>query len=125
MQEDRLKDLNAKRGHSSDLYIEYLCCVEIQVTRPEFIEHCKTLYAKQGGRCALSGVTLEYGYRIKNPCYIAIDRLDVNQPYSEANVRIVSLFVKKVHLTWNDDTIFHFAKQITRVRTVAEAKDDE
>lgn len=55
-------------------------------------EDCVDLYKEQEGKCALSGIVLEYGTPHLNKWdsnNISIDRIDTDGPYSKDNVQLV------------------------------------
>ncbi len=70
------------------------------------IEYAWRLYEKQGGRCALTGVPLEFGGWHKRPT-ASLDRLDNAQGYIEGNIQWVH---KSVNIMRNIYSIEHFVE---------------
>ena len=109
------------RGRSAADFINYLCfassvrTVEArnQRSQDEFVNHCQELYVAQNGMCALSGVEMIYGWYVRHPCQISIDRIDHSRGYEIGNVRLVTWFVNNMRNNAEDDVVFYFAKKIT------------
>ena len=77
------------------------------------IEALAILWFKQKGRCALTGVMLEYesgSQHSKNPNRASIDRIDNDLGYVQGNVRLLSHYANNAKSTWSDETFMNFAK---------------
>jgi hypothetical protein len=68
------------------------------------IQYAWMLYERQGGRCALTGVPLEFGAWHKRPT-ASLDRLDNEQGYVEGNIQWVH---KSVNIMRNIYSLEHF-----------------
>ena len=114
--------LRNRRGTSAAAFIEYLCCASalrsaesrFQRAKPEFIQHCQRLYAEQRGLCAVSGVRMIYGWHVKHPRQISIDRIDHCKGYEVGNVRLVTWFVNNARSNMSDDVLLFFAREIVK-----------
>jgi 3'-phosphoadenosine 5'-phosphosulfate sulfotransferase (PAPS reductase)/FAD synthetase len=88
---------NAKFGWDYNLTIPYLA----------------KLWFEQKGRCALTGIMLEYesgDLQSKNPYRASVDRIDNNHGYVQGNVRLLTHWANNAKSTWSDETFIKFVK---------------
>lgn len=72
------------------------------------LKYLAELWFEQRGRCALTGVLLDYetgDLSSKNPFRTSIDRIDNSRGYIKGNVRLVTHWANNAKSTW-DDQIF-------------------
>lgn len=75
------------------------------------IPYLAKLWFKQKGRCAVTGLMLEYesgDQHSKNPCRTSIDRIDNNRGYVEGNVRLLTHWANNAKSTWPDEIFIKF-----------------
>lgn len=85
----------AKFGWECDLTIPYLA----------------KLWFKQKGRCALTGIMLQYesgDLQSKNPYRTSVDRIDNNRGYVQGNVRLLTHWANNAKSTWPDEIFVKF-----------------
>lgn len=84
------------------------------------IPYLAQLWFEQKGRCALTGIMLEYesgDVQSKNPYRTSVDRIDNNLGYIQGNVRLLTHWANNAKSTWPDETFIKFVKS---ANTVAE-----
>lgn len=77
------------------------------------IAYLAELWFKQKGRCALTGIMLEYESGdswSKNPYRASVDRIDNKLGYVKGNVRLLTHWANNAKSTWPDDTFTKFVK---------------
>jgi hypothetical protein len=82
-------------------------------------EYLVALYWEQKGKCAISGVEMEFqsGTReCKNPNRLSIDRIDNTKGYIKGNVRLVTHWVNNAKSTYGDDVLMEYSKKIAKKR---------
>jgi hypothetical protein len=91
--------------------------LEISIT----VDDLKTLYEKQSGKCAITGIDLEhstYNYRrdnnqhIINKWNISLDRIDSSKGYSLDNVHLVGAIVNRMKTDLNMREFVEISSQI-------------
>jgi len=79
-------------------------------------EYLYVLYEQQQGKCALSGLPLEFKSGTpskKNPYGCSIDRIDSDVGYVEGNVRLLTHIVNNAKSTYTDSLLIEVAKKLT------------
>jgi hypothetical protein len=82
------------------------------------IPYLAKLWFKQKGRCALTGIMLEYesgDLQSKNPYRTSVDRIDNNLGYVQGNVRLLTHWANNAKSTWPDETFIKFVKSANMV----------
>ena len=77
------------------------------------IPYLAQLWFEQNGRCALTGIMLEYesgDVQSKNPYRTSVDRIDNNLGYIQGNVRLLTHWANNAKSTWPDETFIKFVK---------------
>jgi hypothetical protein len=77
------------------------------------IPYLAKLWFEQKGRCALTGIMLEYesgDLQSKNPYRTSVDRIDNNHGYVQGNVRLLTHWANNAKSTWSDETFIKFVK---------------
>ena len=77
------------------------------------IPYLAKLWFKQKGRCALTGIMLEYESgdpQSKNPYRTSVDRIDNNRGYVQGNVRLLTHWANNAKSTWPDEIFIKFVK---------------
>ena len=77
------------------------------------IPYLAKLWFDQKGRCALTGIMLEYesgDLQSKNPYRTSVDRIDNNGGYVQGNVRLLTHWANNAKSTWSDETFIKFVK---------------
>jgi|TARA_R110000868_G_scaffold228256_2_gene481263 hypothetical protein len=77
------------------------------------IPYLAQLWFEQKGRCALTGIMLEYesgDVQSKNPYRTSVDRIDNNLGYIQGNVRLLTHWANNAKSTWPDETFIKFVK---------------
>jgi len=75
------------------------------------IPYLAKLWFKQKGRCALTGIMLEYESgdpQSKNPYRTSVDRIDNNRGYVQGNVRLLTHWANNAKSTWADEIFVKF-----------------
>ena len=75
------------------------------------IPYLAKLWFKQKGRCALTGIMLEYergDRQSKNPYRTSVDRIDNNRGYVQGNVRLLTHWANNAKSTWPDEIFVKF-----------------
>ena len=74
--------------------------------RDELIKYLKTLYKKQDGKCAITGLPLELqtGTGKPNPNKCSVDRIDSNRGYNNRNVWLVAWWANQMKLDMTMET---------------------
>jgi hypothetical protein len=75
------------------------------------IPYLAKLWFKQKGRCALTGIMLEYERgdpQSKNPYRTSVDRIDNNRGYVQGNVRLLTHWANNAKSTWPDEIFVKF-----------------
>jgi hypothetical protein len=84
------------------------------------LDYLANLWFKQQGRCALTGVLLDYesgSSNNKNPYRTSIDRIDNSKGYVRGNVRLLTHWANNAKSTWGDDIFETFVKTANKVLT--------
>jgi hypothetical protein len=71
-------------------------CKKLRRPLPAFdltADYLYQLFKQQGGRCALSGVTLSL--TANHPHCLSLDKIDANRMYSEGNVQWLSWYINR------------------------------
>lgn len=71
-----------------------------------------TLYAKQGGRCALTGWELTPLVKCKNT--ISIDRIDNSKGYTIDNIQLVAAQANRAKNKWTNDEFIELCRAVAR-----------
>ena len=82
------------------------------------IPYLAKLWFEQKGRCALTGIMLEYesgDLQSKNPYRTSVDRIDNNLGYVQGNVRLLTHWANNAKSTWPDDVFVKFVKSANKV----------
>jgi len=86
------------------------------------IPYLAKLWFEQKGRCALTGIMLEYesgDVQSKNPYRTSVDRIDNNLGYIQGNVRLLTHWANNAKSTWPDETFIKFVKSANKVAEYA------
>jgi hypothetical protein len=82
------------------------------------IPYLAKLWFEQKGRCALTGIMLEYesgDLQSKNPYRTSVDRIDNHLGYVQGNVRLLTHWANNAKSTWPDDVFVKFVKSANKV----------
>lgn len=77
------------------------------------IEQIWYLYEKQNGKCALSGIKIDFGKQAKLPNTASLDRIDSLKPYIIDNVQWLHKDVNKMKMNLDQDRFIHLCKLIS------------
>lgn len=84
----------------------------MQRRRPVTHNELMALFAAQGGKCAVTGITMTWMAGKATPTSISIDRIDNALGYTRGNVRLVCYQVNLMRNRWDDDTMYSMALAI-------------
>jgi len=100
---------NTRHENTRYLYLSRLLKDKHNLT----IEQIETLFAKQKGLCALSGVPLTWVHgQGKVNTNLSLDRINHGQEYSIDNIRLVCVICNVMRLTMEDTELMFWCKQI-------------
>lgn len=79
------------------------------------LEHCESLWDKQEGRCALSGLNMAWNVEGGRPARLqnaSLDRIDSTKNYSKANTQLVCMAPNMMKSTFTMDELLLFVRNI-------------
>lgn len=119
----RLEYINTVRGHLAILAVSKMG--KRRFNRENVtLEHLESLYAKQKGLCAISGVPMtchhEWGEKGKITCLtnISIDRIDNNIGYEVGNMQLVCYIVNLMKYTNTETELTWWCRQILQTQEI-------
>lgn len=97
---------NILRGIKSDIKRKYKCDSEMDID----FEFLKGLYEKQEGKCAITGIKLEYEQvrGKKNLKNISVDRIDSKKGYIRGNIQLVCTWANLAKTNLSQDEFLDF-----------------
>jgi len=77
----------------------------VHVTTDELVD----LWRSQDGRCAVTGIKMEWGTQVTTPYSMSIDKIDPAREYTNDNIRLVCYQVNVFKNRWNDEQMYEMA----------------
>jgi len=108
---------NRTRSSSPEAYLT-IVCAKLKSARKNMeweldMEHIKSLWQQQLGRCALSGVFMTWhAGEGKQDLNVSIDRKDPNKGYIIGNIQLVAQRVNTMKHTLGDSEFYWWCKNI-------------
>lgn len=78
------------------------------------VEDLQDIDKKQNGKCALSGITLEFRnqYGPSQPYQASVDRIDHNKGYTKDNVRLICIMANYCRNGYTDKDVIEFCRAV-------------
>lgn len=76
------------------------------------LDELMDLWEVQGGRCAVTGLSMTWKTRSREPTSISLDRIDSSQGYTKGNVRFVCWQINAFKCQWSDEKMIAMARAI-------------
>jgi ribosomal protein S14 len=110
------KACNSKHAQTLTKFVVGLLCHR-DIGKTLSLEDVLSLWDKQRGLCALSGVPMTFVRGEGNiPTNISLDRIEAGGAYTKENVRLVCRVVNHMRWTSSDEELYWWCEQILRER---------
>lgn len=70
------------------------------------------MWEQQGGKCAVSGVTMTWAQGAYSPTSLSLDRINRHQGYIKGNIRLVCYQINAFRGMWSDEQMFSMARNM-------------